>query len=114
MATKEQIYAEQLAALGIYDEAFEPEIKMLAQMERDLTRAQNRWKEASPEKSVLDPHFAVMQSLRREILQHREALGLTPKALRKLRGPASAADTSAQDTLSDLLNGLKEQTNADA
>ena len=53
--TREQIYKEQLQALGIYDPAFDPEIKTLAQLED-------------------------------KILAHREALGLTPKSLRKLKG----------------------------
>ena len=33
--TKEQIYAEQMRDLGIYDKAFEPEIHTLAILERE-------------------------------------------------------------------------------
>ena len=107
---REQIYTEQLKSLGIYDKAFDPEIKTLAQLERDLTRAQKAWKAASPEKDVLDPHFEVIQKLRKEILVHRETLGLTPKALRRLKGEAVAAPVSAQSTLSSLLDTLKERS----
>lgn len=110
---REQIYAEQLTALGIYDPAFDPEIKTLSQLERDLTRAQKAWKASSPEKSVLDPHYEVIQSLRKEILQHRETLGLTPKALRRLKGADSGSAASAQDALSSVLDALKERSHAD-
>ena len=106
---REQIYTEQLKALGIYDPAFEPEIKALSQLERDLTRAQKAWKASSPEKSVLDPHFEVIQKLRKEILIHRESLGLTPKSLRRLKGETAAAPVSAQSTLSSLLDAIKER-----
>ena len=36
--TKEQIYAEQMRDLGIYDKAFEPEIHTLAILEREHQR----------------------------------------------------------------------------
>ena len=41
--TKEQIYREQMQALGIYEEIFEPEIKTLARVEREYTRAEKAW-----------------------------------------------------------------------
>lgn len=87
--TREQVYREQLKALGIYDPAFEPEIKTLAQIEREITRAQKAWSAtAAPggKPSFLNPHFEVIQKLRAELLKHRESLGLTPKALQKLKG----------------------------
>lgn len=89
--TREDKYRQQLQALEVYDPAFDPEISTLAQCERDLTRAKKAWAATVPKgekPSLLDPHFAVIQSLRKEILLHREALGLTPKALRKLKADA--------------------------
>ena len=97
--TKEQIYAQQLRTLGIYDPAFEPEIKTLAQLERDETRARKAWAATAPpggKPSLLDPHFAVIVGLRLEILAHREALGLTPKALKKLRGQGPAGPSEQE------------------
>ena len=87
--TREQTYREQLQALEIYDPAFDPEIKTLSQLERRLTRAQKAWSASAPaggKPSFLDPHYQIIVQLEREILTHREALGLTPKALRKLKG----------------------------
>lgn len=103
MATREQTYREQMKALGIYDEIFEPEITTLCQLEREHQRAKKAWSAtalpAGSRPSFLDPHFAVIQRLRQEILTHREALGLTPKALRKLRGqPAEGPSQQEQIT----------------
>ena len=89
MATREQTYTAQLQELGIYDPAFDPEIRTLAQLERRLTRAQKEWSATAPpggKPSFLDPHYQVIVQLEDKILAHREALGLTPKALRRLKG----------------------------
>lgn len=105
MATREQKYREQMKALGIYDEIFEPELTTLCQLEREHQNAKKAWSATAGPKgskrkpSVLDPHYAVIQRQRQEILQHREALGLTPKALRKLRGqPAEGPSQQEQIT----------------
>lgn len=103
MATREQKYREQMMALGTYDPIFEPEITTLCQLERDHQRAKKAWSAtalpAGSRPSFLDPHYAVIQRLRQEILTHREALGLTPKALRKLRGqPAEGPNQQEQIT----------------
>lgn len=101
MATKEQIYRQQLQELGTYDPAFDPEISTLAQLEREYTRAKKAWSQTAPpggKPSFLDAHYPVVQRLRAEMLQHREALGLTPRALKKVRG-VSADDAPAQKDL---------------
>lgn len=87
--TREEKYKLQMLELGIYEEIFDPEIKTLSQLERELTRAQKAWSATAKKgekPSFTDPIYQVIQKLRAEILQHREALGLTPKALRKLKG----------------------------
>lgn len=99
MTTREQIYREQLQALGVYDPAFDPEIKTLAQLERRLSRAQKAWSATAPaggKPSFLDPHYPVIVQLEDKILAHREALGLTPKALRKLKGAYDTFRTGKQ------------------
>lgn len=87
--TREQVYIQQLQALGVYDPAFDPEIKTLAMLERRKTRAEKEWSATAPpggKPSFLDPHYQIIVQLEDKILVHREALGLTPKALRKLKG----------------------------
>lgn len=108
----EDKYRQQLQQLGVYEAAFDAEIHQLCILERELSRARKQWAATVPKgeaPSFTSPVYSVIVSLRRDILQHREALGLTPKALRKLRGAAAPAGPSAQDTLSRLLDGMKEQ-----
>lgn len=91
MPTREQIYREQLTALGIYDPAFEPLITDLAQMDRRWTRAKKEWAATAPpggKPSFLDPTYAAVTQIERERRALREELCLTPRALRKLRGIA--------------------------
>ena len=110
--TKEQIYREQMQALGIYEEIFEPEIKTLARVEREYTRAEKAWSAtAAPggKPSFLDPHYAIIQRLRAEALQHREALGLTPKALRKLTGAAGVEAPEQKDLITAKLDRIAER-----
>ena len=108
--TREQIYTEQLKALGIYEQAFDPVIKDLAMKERKRQRAQKEWAATVPKgskPSFLDPLFAVIEQLDREILVYREALGLTPKSLRRLRGaPTAGGGPTAQEEISSRLDQL--------
>ena len=98
MATREQTYTEQMRAMGIYRSCFDPEIRMLCELERDLQRLTKRWKEAgrptvsydAKGAATSDKTLDAIMSLRKEILSHRDALGLTPKGLNRLK--AAAAD----------------------
>ena len=112
--TKEQVYQKQLEELGIWEEAFLPEVRTLSQLERDLTRAQKAWSKTAPtggKPSVLDPHYKVIAQLRTEILAHREALGLTPKALRRLRGP-TAGGPGEQELITERLSAIAARVGA--
>lgn len=111
--TREEKYIEQLKALGIWDEAFRPEVSELAQLEREKTRVKKEWSATAKrgeKPSFTDPLYSVLANLRREILVHREALGLTPKSLRRLRGPAADAATSQQDLISQKLDLIAQRT----
>lgn len=110
--TKEQVYRDQMKALGIYEEIFEPEIRTLCRIEREYTRAQKAWSATAPpggKPSFLNEHYPVIQKLRAEILQHREALGLTPKALRKLTGAAGADAPEQKDLISRKLDQIADR-----
>lgn len=112
--TKEQVYRKQMEELGIWEDAFAPEVATLAQLERDLTRAKKAWSATAPageKPSVLDPLFVAITVLRRDILAHRDALGLTPKGLRKLRGQ-TAAGPSEQDLITERLSAIAERVAA--
>lgn len=120
--TKEQIYAEQMRDLGIYDKAFEPEIHTLAILEREHQRTMKEWKATAEEgkaPSAADRLYAVIQQQRRDILSHREALGLTPKSFKRLKPDVGGAADSepvggANRQLAGLLDRLKERTDGGA
>ena len=105
--TREQTYTQQLKALGVYEEAFDPLIKDLAKAERRRTRAEKAWAATAPpggKPSFLDPHWQIVAQLDREILGYREVMGLTPKSLRKLRGATDAG--IEQDPITEALDRI--------
>lgn len=115
MATREDIYKAQLQELGIYKPAFDPEIKTLAMLERRKTRAEKAWSATVPKgqkPSFLDPHYQVIVQLEDKILTHREALGLTPKALRKLRGEPAASGPSEPELITNRLDAIAQRVGA--
>ena len=88
MASKENQYKQQLIDLGVYDPAFEPEIHQLCILERELSRSMKAWKDTAPKGQAplaTDPMYTVISKQRRDILAHRNALGLTPTALKRIR-----------------------------
>ena len=97
--SKEAKYRRQLESLGVYDEAFEPAIHVLCIQERELSRAMKAWKATAPGKdaapSIMDPLYAEISKLRRDILARQDALGLTPKGLQRLRKNAAPASSDA-------------------
>ena len=107
--TKEEVYRRQMQELGIYEEIFEPELRLLCRIERQLTRAEKAWSQTAPpggKPSFLDDHYPVIEKLRNEILQHRQALGLTPQSFRKLTGVNAGGDTPEQK---DLISSKLDQ-----
>lgn len=90
---KEQEYADQLRALGIYEDAYKPAIHELCILERELSRARKQLKALNPGGAapLTDPLYAVIRQLQTSILAYRDALGLTPKSLRRLKGCQAAA-----------------------
>lgn len=110
--TREEKYRQQLKELGVYKEIFEPEIKALARLERELQRAQKEWsKTASPpgsQPSFLDPHYATIQKLNADILRHREAMGMTPLSLRKLMGAQSDGTPDQKDLIAAKLDRIAD------
>ncbi len=109
--TREQKYAEQLRRIGVYHDAFEPEIHTLAMLEREHQRTIKTWKEmGSP---IDSPVYLAIERQRRDILAHRDALGLTPKALKRLR-PALAADEPKSEAKQNVLELLRSRYAQDA
>lgn len=103
--TREQTYTQQMKELGIYQQIFDPEIKQLCDLERDLQKLKKRWIEAgrpTVEKGRAGPPTSdktldAIMSLRKEILAHRDALGLTPKGLQRLKPKGALQQTETQE-----------------
>lgn len=115
---------QQLQALGIYQPAFDGTISDLATLRRERHRTRAAWKATVPKKvapSPLDPLYALIRQQSRDILALEDALGLTPKALRRLKAqsivPEASAAVDAQGgspVVSALLDTLRTQANANA
>lgn len=113
--SRETEYQAQLTALGVYDPAFDPAIKELAQLERELRRVRGAWKKTVPDgchPSVLDPHYPVIVQLQRDIMAYRDALGLTPKALRRLIRNSPDGTPAAGATIAQKLDAIFAQVSA--
>lgn len=86
--TKEDKYKADLKSLGIWEPAFAPAVHELCILEREQSRTRKAWKAtADPGQapSPLDDHYAVILQQDKMIQSLRESLGLTPKALRRIR-----------------------------
>lgn len=86
---KEKEYAELLTELGVYSPAFDGTIHQMCILERELHRTRAAWKKTVPKKqtpSTTHELYDVILKQQKELLAYRDALGLTPKALRKLKG----------------------------
>lgn len=96
----ESKYTRQLEALEIYRPAFDPEIKTLCQLEREYRRLDKVWRADPDYTSKL---YDSRQRLRREILEHRDSLGLTPKGFKRLKPEAVNAQGGEDHPFADLL-----------
>ncbi len=109
--TREQRYKQRMQALGIYDEIYDPEITTLCQIERELQMAKKAWSKTAPpggKPSVLDDLYATIQKMRGEVLQHRDALGLTPKGMHRLRGIQEADGPDQKDLIAQKLDRIAD------
>ena len=124
---KEKEYIEQLQQLGVYAPAFKPLVHELCIQERELSRLRKELSKAKKEAEesnkappALDsPIYTSIRQLQTSTLAYRDALGLTPKALRKLKTDAfaKAASNTGRETPLSLIqkkHGKNRNTNATA
>lgn len=116
MSAKEKKYAEQLKALGVYAPAFDGAIHELCILERELSRARKQWSKTAingEPPSLSDPLYAVITQIRRDVLTHRDALGLTPKGLKRLLGEINLDSAAVPNEPSTVLGFVLSKQNAD-
>lgn len=114
MAKKEDVYVQQLKSMGIWEEAFSGAVHDLAVLERERSRTRKDWKAAKDEDAAeyAATLYDVLLRQQREIDALREALGLTPKSLRRIRGEfdgAPAKDESKGATVLDLVRARQRR-----
>lgn len=105
--TREQRYTEQLKEMGVYQEAFSPEIHMLAMMERELQRMVKDWKAGGSH--ATSEVYKTISALRKDILAHRDALGLTPKGMHRLRKKLNDEERDEKDDQTTVLQMIKSR-----
>ena len=100
-------YTRQLQELGVYRTAFDPEIKTLCQVEREYRALDKEWRKTKDYTSKL---YDRRTALRREILEHRDSLGLTPKGFKRLKPETVSGQTgSGGHPYEDLLAELERK-----
>ena len=119
---KEQVYIQQLQDLGVYDPAFDPAIHVLCIQERELSRAMKAWKATAAKDQaplITDPLYQEIAKLRRDILARQDALGLTPKGLKRLRtniaptgGDSAPVAGTPNQGFANLMSQIREAAHA--
>ncbi len=105
--SKETAYVEQMKALGIWDDAFRGAVHDLAVLEREQSRARKEWKATAADgeaPSMLDGLYQLILQQGRDIAKLREALGMTPKGLRRIRGELEAERRNRADEAPKVLD----------
>lgn len=115
MAREEKI-REAMKAAGVYNEIFEDSIKALAKAERQLSRSEKEWRKSGGQMvaqltnktgaayTAKDPHWAVVESQRKDVQAMREKLGLTPSGLKKVQQKAASVDFGRKSRIEQLLD----------
>ena len=108
---REAEYKKQLEAMGIYEPAFDPAIHDLCILERQASRTRKEWKEAetaagkkSP--SVTHPLYSEIAKLEDIIAARRDALGLTPRGLRRLKKTAAEDPERQKNEITQRLDAI--------
>ena len=81
-----------MKAIGVYKEEFEPTITIYAQLQEERDTLQAEYKEGGYQFDVATasgkkkaPIVTTLESLRKDILNYADALGLTPRGALKLQ-----------------------------
>ena len=112
-----------MQAMGIYQPAFDAAIHQLCILERELSRTMKAWSATKGEQkspSMDHPLYTVITQQRRDILAHRDALGLTPKGFRRLQRAGTSGDQTgvgvqtASPAVKQLLDAMRTQAAVNA
>nr|DAQ81203.1 MAG TPA: Large Terminase [Caudoviricetes sp.] len=117
---REAMIKADMEAVGTYSPIFDKAISALAKQERELAKAEKAWREnggkmvaklvnkTGAKYTAKDPHYAVVDQLRKDILAQRAQLGLTPKSLKAMKAKLADQSTAKRSRLDELLEDAKE------
>ena len=117
---REAMIKAVMEAVGTYSPIFDKAIKSLAKQERELAKAEKVWRDNGGKMvaelvnktgatyTAKDPHYAVVDQLRKDILAQRAQLGLTPKSLKAMKAKLADVGAPKQSRLDELLEEARE------
>ncbi len=117
---REAMIKADMEAVGTYSPIFDKAISALAKQERELSKAEKAWREnggkmvaelvnkTGAKYTAKDPHYSVVDQLRKDILAQRAQLGLTPKSLKAMKAKLADQSTAKRSRLDELLEDAKE------
>ena len=117
---REAMIKADMEAVGTYSPIFDKAIKSLAKQERELAKAEKVWRDNGGKMvaelvnktgatyTAKDPHYAVVDQLRKDILAQRAQLGLTPKSLKAMKAKIVDTGTVKRSRLDELLEEARE------
>ena len=126
---KETQIRQAMEAAGTWDPIYLPQVKELAKLKRELSRAEKDWraaytgpdgKKTTPKMivtliakdgtpySTKDPFYSAVEKLRKEITAREQQLGLTPKSAQRLRDRKAVADAEGPTRIEELLDAAHE------
>ncbi len=112
---REAMIRADMESVGTYNEIFDPSIRQLAKLERELSRAEKAWRAAGGQMvtelmnktggryMAKDPNYTVVEQLRASIQSLRNQLGLTPTGLKRAKQASAAQAGSRESPLEELL-----------
>ena len=117
---REAMIKADMEAVGTYSPIFDKAIKSLAKQERELAKAEKVWRDNGGKMvaelvnktgatyTAKDPHYAVVDQLRKDILAQRAQLGLTPKSLKAMKAKLADSGAPKRSRLDELLEEARE------
>lgn len=117
---REAMIKADMEAVGTYSPIFDKTIKSLAKQERELAKAEKVWRDNGGKMvaelvnktgatyTAKDPHYAVVDQLRKDILAQRAQLGLTPKSLKAMKAKLADVGAPKRSRLDELLEEARE------
>lgn len=117
---REAMIRADMESVGTYNAVFEPSIRQLAKLERELSKAEKTWRAAGGQMvaelvnktggkyTAKDPNYAVVDQLRKDIQALRNQLGLTPTSLKRAQQRNEAAATGKRGPIEELLEAAHD------